>query len=555
MATNAQNRPLSDQPGPVLRFERRRRSRRGGRVAAVLLVLGLIALIAPSSVNLKGFRDPLAGTLTATIGREVSVQEVRLRLLPRPGFLVTGLSIADDPAFGAEPMIRAQDVIASLRVSSLWRGRLEIASLSLKEPSLNLVRDRNGRWNVEALLERAAHIPSAPTGKTRAETRPRFPYIEVEDGRINLKFEQEKKVYALADTDFALWLASEDEWNMRLAGQPIRSDANLSNTGTLKAEGSFKRASDLGETPMKLEVKLEDAQLGQLTHLLYGYDRGWRGAVRFGATLNGTPADFTLSTDARVADFRRYDIANTDNLSLQAHCDAHYRNAGLVDPGNVRNFFLNLQCHSPVQSGQLVLHSELSPGEPQPLLDVIAVSIPVSSLTALIRHAKKAVAEDLAATGTFSGNLSWRDGELSGSGVASGVRLRSNTLKPPVNFGNIILSVQDQPPSRPSSERAFVRVLPFSVFLGGPTPVTVQGSFSPKDYRLAFNGVADPARLATLFDTLGLPLPAGAEGEGAGLARLDFELRGMWSGFAAPKSAGIVRLQSASLTRAGIKQE
>src|SRR5919204_3100071 len=287
MATNAQNRPLGDELRPILRFERRRKARRGGRVAAVLLVFGLIALIAPSFVNLNRFRDRLANTLTATLGREVTIQNVGLRLLPRPGFTLSGFSIADDPNFGSEPMIRSEAVNASLRISSIWRGRLEIASLSLSEPSLNLVRDRTGRWNIEALLERAAHIPSAPTGKTRAETRPRFPYIEAEDGRISLKFEQEKKVYALAGTDFALWLASEDGWNMRPAGQPLRSDANLSNTGTLKAEGSFKRAADLGETPMKLEVTLEDAQLGQLTHLIYGFDRGWRGATNLSATFHG----------------------------------------------------------------------------------------------------------------------------------------------------------------------------------------------------------------------------------------------------------------------------
>src|SRR5262245_66368476 len=123
MATNAQNRPLSDQPRPVLRFERRRRSRRGGRVAAVLLVLGLIALIAPSFVNLNRFRDRLANTLSATLGREVTIQSVGFTLLPRPGFKLSGLSIADDPSFGPEPMIRSNAVNASLRISSLWRGR------------------------------------------------------------------------------------------------------------------------------------------------------------------------------------------------------------------------------------------------------------------------------------------------------------------------------------------------------------------------------------------------------------------------------------------------
>ena len=58
---------------------------------------------------------------------------------------------------------------------SLLRGRLEIARLDLSEPSLNLVHGQNGRWNLEALLERTAHTPLAPTAKAKAEPRPAFP--------------------------------------------------------------------------------------------------------------------------------------------------------------------------------------------------------------------------------------------------------------------------------------------------------------------------------------------------------------------------------------------
>lgn len=562
MATHAQNRPLEGEPRRVLQLEPRRpRKRRRGRAAAVLLVLGLIALIAPSFLNLNRFRDRLADSLSATLGREVTVENVGLRLLPRPGFTISGLSIADDPSFGSEPMIRSNAVMASLRLSSIWRGRLEIASLNLSSPSLNLVRDRSGRWNVEALLERAAHIPSAPTAKSRAEARPRFPYIEAEDGRINLKFEQEKKVYALAETDFGLWLASEDEWNMRLAGRPIRTDANLKNTGTLKAEGSFKRAANLGATPMKIEVTLDEAQLGQLTHLVYGTDRGWRGGVKLTASLNGTPQDFTLSTDARVADFRRYDIARTGGLALQAHCDSHYRAVAQADSAHARNFFLNLQCHSPVQAGQLVLRAELLPGEAHPMLDLVAVSIPLSSVAALVRHSKKDVAEDFSATGTLSGDLDWKRGEVVGSWVASDVRVRSGVLKPPVRVQNIIFSVQQEAPprgARTHAARSSVRVLPFALPLGGPTPVTVQGSFSRTDYRFSFNGTAESRRLGALFDTLGLPRPAGLPLEGANLAataRVDLEVSGPWAGFSQATVAGFVRPQPASVARAGIKQE
>src|SRR6202011_6176517 len=96
--------------------------------------------------------------------------------------------IHDDPAFSAEPMLRAQQVTASLRMASLLRGKLEIARLNLTEPRLNLVRTAEGHWNVESLIERAAKIPVAPTSKAKTEMRPGFPYIEADRGRINIKF-------------------------------------------------------------------------------------------------------------------------------------------------------------------------------------------------------------------------------------------------------------------------------------------------------------------------------------------------------------------------------
>jgi len=107
-------------------------------------------------------------------------------------------------------MLRAQQVIAALRLSSLLRGRLEISSLSLTEPSLNLVRNGEGHWNLENLLARSSAIAVAPTGKARSEHRPGFPYIEADRGRINFKIGQEKKPYALTDADFALWPKAED---------------------------------------------------------------------------------------------------------------------------------------------------------------------------------------------------------------------------------------------------------------------------------------------------------------------------------------------------------
>src|SRR2546430_1882018 len=158
-----------------------------------------------------------------------------------------------------------------------WRARLQISRLSLTEPSLNLVRDRQGRWNLENLLERAAQIPVAPTKKASTEVRPGFPYIEADRGRINLKLEQEKKPYALMAADFALWQESENVWGMRLKAQPVRMDFNLTDTGTVSVNGSWQRAATLRQTPLQFTMEWTDAQLGQVSKLVSGKDQGWRG--------------------------------------------------------------------------------------------------------------------------------------------------------------------------------------------------------------------------------------------------------------------------------------
>jgi AsmA protein len=201
-------------------------------------------------------------------------------------------------------MLRASEVTANLRLISLMRGRLEISRLDLTEPSLNLVHAEDGRWNLEALLERTAHIPLAPTAKPKSEARPGFPYIQATSARINFKNGPEKKPYALTNADFSLWQDSENSWGVRLKAQPFRSDLNLNDMGTLQVTGTWQRANTLHETPMRFMVEWNRAQLGQLTKFFTGNDQGWRGGVVVDATVSGTPTKLQITSDGSIQDFR-----------------------------------------------------------------------------------------------------------------------------------------------------------------------------------------------------------------------------------------------------------
>ena len=509
----------------------------------------------------NGLRKRIVNSVGMALARKVEVDWVKVRILPQPGFDLVNFVVHDDPSFSAEPMLRAQEVTAALRLRSLLRGRLEIGRLSLKEPSFNLVRRDDGHWNIESLLERAAHTPAAPTSHTKPEARPVFPYIEAETGRINFKVGQEKKAYALTDADFALWLASENEWGMRLMAQPVRTDFNLTDTGTLRVSGTWQRSDSLRKTPLKFTLEWSRAQLGQFTKLLYGVDKGWRGGLTLATTFSGMPADLDVSGQGSVQDFRRYDIVSSEPLQLAARCTAHY--------SSLDHILSQIVCRSPARTGVLTLSGRIAaPTGPRRYdLNLVAQDLPVQLLVVLARRAKKDLPEDLAARGTVFADLLFRTQlahgqpalEWKGGGETRDLRLRSPAARTELVLGRIPFSLASQPAPVDGSKVNKAAMLsprgshldlgPFAIALGKSSPATVHGWIARSGYNIFVQGDAQVQRLLQVAQTLGLrAVPSTAEG----LAKLDLQIAGAWSGFAAPQITGTALLHSVRAELSGL---
>ena len=101
-------------------------------LVVVCLILLALFVVRPQAARL---RWRISQSISAELGRKVEIGSVHLRFLPRPGFELEDLVIHDNDAFGAEPFLRSPDVTASLRITALLRGRIEISSLSLSEAS------------------------------------------------------------------------------------------------------------------------------------------------------------------------------------------------------------------------------------------------------------------------------------------------------------------------------------------------------------------------------------------------------------------------------------
>src|SRR5215469_17493811 len=101
------------------------------RIAIMLMVLlGILLLVlVPPLINVNRFQRRIATSIGGSLGRPVHLDRVTLSLLPLPGFTLENFVVGEDPAFGFEPIIRANEVRATLRLSSLWRGRVEFSRI------------------------------------------------------------------------------------------------------------------------------------------------------------------------------------------------------------------------------------------------------------------------------------------------------------------------------------------------------------------------------------------------------------------------------------------
>ncbi|HWR35927.1 MAG TPA: AsmA family protein [Clostridia bacterium] len=526
---------------------------RGGHVALAIIVVILLGIFVPPFVNVNRYRVRIADALSGALGRPVTVEQISLRLLPQPGFDMQNVVVGDDPAFSAEPMLTAEEVTANLRISSLWRGRLEIARLSLKYPSLNLVFTPQGKLNLESLLWRASRTSAAPT-TAKPQGRIRFPYIGVVGGRINIKFGLEKQVFALTDADFAIWSPWEDEWRMRLEAHPMRTDVAINDTGTLRAEGSFHRAELLANIPLNVRWSLERGQLGQITKLIYGRDRGWRGTVAISGTVTGVAGIPKLAFDADLQDFRRYDIVGGEPLRVRAQCSGDYQHGRKGEAGGYGS------CRIPLGSGTVVLDTMLFRDHPAEFtLGARLVDVPADALAALAKHAKRDLPPDLTASGVVNGTfkvsrLATGASEFRGDGRASALVLKSSFLEKDLAIGNVdLVAITPSRNVKASAKAALVQprldLRPFPVSLGAASPVGADGWVSASGYEFTIQGDTEIARLLQAARALGVGVPHfGLYGN----AKVNVAVVGDWKGFVQPTAVGTAQLRAVRAEVPGI---
>ncbi len=496
--------------------------RRVALILSLILVVLLLVFI-PPLVNVNRFQRRVDRNISTAIGRPVHFDKLTLSLLPMPGFTLDNFVVDEDPEFGSEPILRADEVQVTLRISSLWTRHVEFSKISLTEPSVNLVHLSNGRWNIESLLFQASHIEAAPTAQRFAGSAPRFPYIEATGARLNLKLEQEKIPFSFTEADFALWLPVPHQWHLRLEARPIRTDTTPGETGALRAEGVLggdgtSAGTSLAQIPIDIHGRWQDAQLGGLSSLVLGRDAGLRGDVSLSFGILGTVDHNVITTGITITNASRADFVPSHSLSFEVGCKANAQNTFRAYP--------TIECHWPPAGSSgpstLILTGSLPdvsnpdsgsahltiPGVPvATLLDWLQVATPhpptglqpAGILTADLNWGS--AAQPAAATHpTWTGELELANGavRIGSAGQTSiplnDVILRSTpAIAPPVRSRH----GRTAAPSPAIAPDSF-DLLPLQLALGGKDPAILEGHLDDTGYSLHLSGSAVAGRVLDL---------------------------------------------------------
>lgn len=373
--------------------ETRRRIR---RVALWGLGLLLIAGAVAPFVQANRFGGRVQNALQNSLHRKVKIGPVHLNLFTGPGFTIEDVTIEEDPAFGVETFAQVKLLRARVSLSTLWTGKLHFSTLTLEEPSLNLVKPDTATWNILPLLQQAGYN----SGDSGAAVD--LPEIQVREGRIYFKFGDTKSAFYLTNTSLDIWPRSEaGTFSLRFTGEPARTDRMAQGFGTLNARGVWT-ASVNAESKLDLNVELERSAVAEMTQLIRGRDYGLHGLVASKATVKGPLSNLHVAGQLQIEDVHRWDLMPASRGGMWK---LNYR--GLIDWRGQKIEIAATPKDNPDSTifGQFRLYSFLS--QPRHASELTFAQVPVAAVTEVLRHVGASLPKEITSDGKVVGVIGY----------------------------------------------------------------------------------------------------------------------------------------------------
>ncbi|WP_109487892.1 AsmA family protein [Occallatibacter savannae] len=229
-------------------------------VIVVVIIAGAAIFVATFDVN--RYRGTIQAQLQQHLGRPVQLGDMHLKLFP-PSITVQNLAIADDPRFSTDaPFVKASELDVAVKLLPLLHKDVEIQSLNLQQPTVNLIKNKAGQWNF-------ASIGSGSKSSSSQSSNQQFSLgdLVIKDGEISLLDQTQSSTPTLYNhidvklSDFS-------------PSTPFNVDATVHMAGageqaiTLQGKGGPINAQDATLTPFHGTLQLKNVGVSDFTKFL-----------------------------------------------------------------------------------------------------------------------------------------------------------------------------------------------------------------------------------------------------------------------------------------------
>jgi AsmA protein len=304
-------------------------------ILVIVVLLVAAALIVPHLIDINQYHGQIQTQLEKRLGRQVQLGNMSLSLFP-PSFQVENATIAEDPRFGTQRSFATVEKLGvSVKFWPLLSKEVEVKSLELDRPHIELVRDAQGVWNFATLGQEGKPTPAQKAPSQAAQKAPPQPAatptittgpaskqpaaqltlanLFIKDGQVaitDLQKHQSRAVYDHIDLNVADF-APDQQFSMKLT-------AHLPGAGKqavwLEGKGGPIKEADLLNTPFEGTLRLDQVSTGAAQKFLNSQ------------SLNGI--DATVSGDAKVTNSGGK-LASSGTMRLE---DARIRNVNVGYP-------------------------------------------------------------------------------------------------------------------------------------------------------------------------------------------------------------------------------
>ena len=456
-------------------------------IAIFLGVLVAALAIFAATFNINKYRGTIQSELESKLGRRVFLGEMHLSVFP-PRFRVENPSIADDPAFSSgTPFIKAQELDVSVKLLPLLHKQVELNSVSLQRPSVNLIKDRQGTWNFASLGHPAnnnapstnaqpEHPPQPASGKPNPSTGPSAPSpspasqfslgkLDITDGTISVLDQQtgeKPSVYDHIDASLKNF-SPQHPFTIMVAAHMASSGSQAQ----LEGEGGPIDNAQPANTPFHGTLSLKQVNTSDLSKFLSSPAlTGTEGVITGDTKINNQSGKLSAQGENHIQNVKLHGTDLGFPISVQYDLTDDL-NAQLT---TIRDLVLQLG------STPLHLNGTVNSKPPTPDIDlnVKANNVSIAEALKLAALSGMALSPGTEASGNLNANLQARGPAdkpaLNGTVVASNVQLSGKQIAQPVQIPSLNLNLT---PSQVQSN-------PFNVTSAG---TTVNTQFTLRNYQ------------------------------------------------------------------------